>query len=137
MNDITELTAYLQIWNWKIFGCEEILEVRVLCPEEMPRSSNYRGRSHAGNAAAVEAIKDKNKIKECGRSTRNTPHYVISQTASNIDYLTAAALPNAESMMRTVRRKSIRQNMEHQYQTDLADEKLVLQRPKYGTIICN
>lgn len=68
--------------------------------------------NHPADAAEVEAVRLKNKLKDDARSTRDTPHYLVSALSSEVDQLTAAKLSKINTLKRTVRRERVKQNME-------------------------
>ena len=60
--------------------------------------------NHPGNSINVEVRKFLDKVKTEAKTTRDSPHYIMSNASSELSCCVAAALPQTSSIKRTIRR---------------------------------
>ena len=82
--------------------------------------------NHSGNPTNVEVRKFLDKVKSDARTTRDSPHYIVSNAASELSGCVAAALPQTSSLKRSIRRvrqeEQCRSTVNHRNQLILSEE---------------
>lgn len=112
------IDGYLYIKDYKrnnniYWKCENFK--KTLCKSRVIESENgvikhSQEHNHAGDAAKFEAEKILQTIREDAVDSRDTPHYIVSNSVNNIPKAVMAKLPTVPTMKRTIRNIRIKHN---------------------------
>ncbi|XP_050501027.1 FLYWCH-type zinc finger-containing protein 1-like [Diabrotica virgifera virgifera] len=99
--------VYWKCANFKKFSCKGRAIQRR--PEEVKETGEH---NHAGEAAVITAKEAYSNMKEAAVRTRDTPHYIISNSSCQLHFAASSQLPSIESMKRTIRNVRLKKNSE-------------------------